>query len=779
MEGGYPNYPNSRGFPPAIQPFSQSPRSLNTLQLQAGDQQQQEDPLSVSQIGLSTINEHANSLPAPMLQNGSIQTHDGNPGYYTYDKTGQLWFVPIGTYQEPPMAALSTYSGSGMTRSTSNPTLAASPSLFSVAPPMARSYNQEHQRIVPYVASPQGKRAFLDQQHHQQRVQQQYQQPTSATSLYVSPYTSAIKHDSAGHHNISRALHSGSPSQEFQLQSSMQDMTSQMPPKLPSVKSKRKSTSGRGRELTETKPNQQQIVGPYLHNSEYYQYSPQVYTQNLHQPQAGLYTQPGPHLQQGHPFYGYPQIPPTPATASTHCPIPSARPREQSLVQMADSKQFYHMSLAQDYPQQNAIRTAFQSSSTYSPNAFAYQHGETEDDEADGDQEDVKQEDDRQHATLPVSPPAISRKPSVDSLGRSAAHSRSPEIDDVDKDEDWTASTKKGKKAKKMSVTKKQVSKRSGAKNKSKDWGRMTSESLRGQVVHTEPVLINGLLFTDAADAKTTDKLKRMCFTCRGIDPPSWRRSTLYMEKILCNRCGIFERAHGKPRPTDPAQLGYPPLPEKSRAGKQNGRKPPPKRMRTPRQRPDTVPGDTPPSQAQEQLAMTAPTTPEAHSKQRRESFESDREWTKKSTPEFPGRIANFNVCALQLPLSPTPLNLLARHLRAPPSLPPFAPLRLKTPRKCPRCWTMVKRPKSMPSVLLKHLPTSLDPDEELRQCMSDRSFSFSFSSTPTPSFILSHPQHVATVLFLLFISFLPITPAFTRILCKPIKRFMTSSQSR
>ncbi|ORX36941.1 hypothetical protein BD324DRAFT_608911 [Kockovaella imperatae] len=75
--------------------------------------------------------------------------------------------------------------------------------------------------------------------------------------------------------------------------------------------------------------------------------------------------------------------------------------------------------------------------------------------------------------------------------------------------------------------------------------------------------------YTSEAEIKQTDDLKRMCFNCRAIQPPSWRKSVLYLGKILCNmawcrcvgplldnadpglplECGIYERTHRRPRP--------------------------------------------------------------------------------------------------------------------------------------------------------------------------------------------------------------------------------------
>ncbi|KAJ7812518.1 hypothetical protein B0H14DRAFT_2856779, partial [Mycena olivaceomarginata] len=49
---------------------------------------------------------------------------------------------------------------------------------------------------------------------------------------------------------------------------------------------------------------------------------------------------------------------------------------------------------------------------------------------------------------------------------------------------------------------------------------------------------------TDDAASKETQYLRRRCFNCRTTEPPSWRRSTLSPGKIVCNKCGLYERTH-------------------------------------------------------------------------------------------------------------------------------------------------------------------------------------------------------------------------------------------
>lgn len=57
------------------------------------------------------------------------------------------------------------------------------------------------------------------------------------------------------------------------------------------------------------------------------------------------------------------------------------------------------------------------------------------------------------------------------------------------------------------------------------------------------------VMHTDDAASKETQYLRRKCFNCGTTEPPSWRRSTLNPGKIVCNKCGLYERTHNKPRP--------------------------------------------------------------------------------------------------------------------------------------------------------------------------------------------------------------------------------------
>ncbi|KAI0284766.1 hypothetical protein BC826DRAFT_878932, partial [Russula brevipes] len=57
------------------------------------------------------------------------------------------------------------------------------------------------------------------------------------------------------------------------------------------------------------------------------------------------------------------------------------------------------------------------------------------------------------------------------------------------------------------------------------------------------------VLYTDDARMKLGDGIRRQCFNCRAVETTTWRRSMLSQGKLLCNRCGLFERTHGVPRP--------------------------------------------------------------------------------------------------------------------------------------------------------------------------------------------------------------------------------------
>ncbi|KDQ27209.1 hypothetical protein PLEOSDRAFT_168592 [Pleurotus ostreatus PC15] len=57
------------------------------------------------------------------------------------------------------------------------------------------------------------------------------------------------------------------------------------------------------------------------------------------------------------------------------------------------------------------------------------------------------------------------------------------------------------------------------------------------------------IIHTDDAATKLSDRVRRRCFNCCTTDTSTWRRSNLSPGKVLCNKCGLFERTHSKPRP--------------------------------------------------------------------------------------------------------------------------------------------------------------------------------------------------------------------------------------
>ncbi|VDC02945.1 unnamed protein product [Peniophora sp. CBMAI 1063] len=56
-------------------------------------------------------------------------------------------------------------------------------------------------------------------------------------------------------------------------------------------------------------------------------------------------------------------------------------------------------------------------------------------------------------------------------------------------------------------------------------------------------------IYTDDAATKLSDRVRRRCFNCCTTDTSTWRRSSLNPGKVLCNKCGLFERTHSRPRP--------------------------------------------------------------------------------------------------------------------------------------------------------------------------------------------------------------------------------------
>ncbi|KAI0248968.1 hypothetical protein BJV78DRAFT_1130376, partial [Lactifluus subvellereus] len=64
-------------------------------------------------------------------------------------------------------------------------------------------------------------------------------------------------------------------------------------------------------------------------------------------------------------------------------------------------------------------------------------------------------------------------------------------------------------------------------------------------------------IYTDDATTKLNDRIRRRCFNCATTDTSTWRRSSLNPGKVLCNKCGLFERTHNRARPEQiPHQRG-------------------------------------------------------------------------------------------------------------------------------------------------------------------------------------------------------------------------------
>ncbi|KZP14521.1 hypothetical protein FIBSPDRAFT_680088, partial [Athelia psychrophila] len=57
------------------------------------------------------------------------------------------------------------------------------------------------------------------------------------------------------------------------------------------------------------------------------------------------------------------------------------------------------------------------------------------------------------------------------------------------------------------------------------------------------------IVHTTDATTKLNDRVRRRCFNCCTTDTSTWRRSNLSPGKVLCNKCGLFERTHSRPRP--------------------------------------------------------------------------------------------------------------------------------------------------------------------------------------------------------------------------------------
>ncbi|KAJ7602331.1 hypothetical protein FB45DRAFT_774683 [Roridomyces roridus] len=80
---------------------------------------------------------------------------------------------------------------------------------------------------------------------------------------------------------------------------------------------------------------------------------------------------------------------------------------------------------------------------------------------------------------------------------------------------------------------------------------------------------------TDDAATKLSDRVRRRCYNCLTTDTSTWRRSNLAPGKVLCNKCGLFERTHSRPRPEQfPHKRGPGPISSPGGAAAAGGRSP-------------------------------------------------------------------------------------------------------------------------------------------------------------------------------------------------------------
>ncbi|KZT07371.1 uncharacterized protein LAESUDRAFT_107527 [Laetiporus sulphureus 93-53] len=81
--------------------------------------------------------------------------------------------------------------------------------------------------------------------------------------------------------------------------------------------------------------------------------------------------------------------------------------------------------------------------------------------------------------------------------------------------------------------------------------GQVSTRAIRPSYVASQPYpgQANYIIHTDDAATKLSDRVRRKCYNCRTTDTSTWRRSSLTPGKVLCNKCGLFERTHSRPRP--------------------------------------------------------------------------------------------------------------------------------------------------------------------------------------------------------------------------------------
>ncbi|KAI0258910.1 hypothetical protein BC834DRAFT_974684 [Gloeopeniophorella convolvens] len=66
-----------------------------------------------------------------------------------------------------------------------------------------------------------------------------------------------------------------------------------------------------------------------------------------------------------------------------------------------------------------------------------------------------------------------------------------------------------------------------------------------------QPYRTSAVMYTDDARVKTGHNIRRKCSNCSATETVSWRRSQLTQGRMVCNKCGLYERTHGEHRPAE------------------------------------------------------------------------------------------------------------------------------------------------------------------------------------------------------------------------------------
>ncbi|KAI0701416.1 hypothetical protein C8T65DRAFT_536075, partial [Cerioporus squamosus] len=139
----------------------------------------------------------------------------------------------------------------------------------------------------------------------------------------------------------------------------------------------------------------------------------------------------------------------------------------------------------------------------------------------------------------------------------------------------------------------------------------LATRSIRPTMVTTQPYpgQASYIIHTDDASTKLSDRVRRKCYNCRTTDTSTWRRSSLTPGKVLCNKCGLFERTHSRPRPEQfPHKRG----PVVTQFKQQHRNTPPPGQM-SPPQPQQLQPGQQQQQQQQRLPSMNAQMLPPHH----------------------------------------------------------------------------------------------------------------------------------------------------------------------